>query len=90
MATALKPKVSISAKVKKQLEELAQTTGASETQLAEEAIASFVGYQNRVIAKVEEGRAAARRGEFVEQEDVEAWLDSWGSDDELPPPTVKA
>jgi predicted transcriptional regulator len=36
------------------------------------------------VQKVQEGR-----GRFVPHEDIAAWLDSWGTDNELPPPQCK-
>ena len=89
MATVLKPSVTVSAKVKKQLEEFAQAVGGSETEIADEAIANYIRYHSRMIAKVEEGRTAARRGELVDNEAVGAWLQSWGTENELPPPFAK-
>ena len=90
MATVLKPNVTVSKRVKQQLEEFMERTGGSETEIADEALAQYIRFHSRMIEKVEEGRAAARRGEFIDQEDMEAWLDSWGSDNELPPPSVNS
>lgn len=33
-----------------------------------------------------EGAAALDAGDFIEQEEIEAWLKTWGTDSELPPP----
>lgn len=38
------------------------------------------------LAAVEEGIAEADAGLFVSFEKVAAWLESWGHEDELPPP----
>ena len=37
-------------------------------------------------AAVEEGLAQAEAGQFIPLEKVVAWLESWGREDELPPP----
>lgn len=89
MATVLKPIIKISPELKDQLKELVQDTGKSEAELVEEALAGYITRQKAIIAKVKEGRAAADRGELVDQDDVEAWLDSWGTENELPAPSSK-
>lgn len=89
MATVLKPTIKISPELKDQLEELVQDTGKSEAELVGEALAGYIARQKAIIAKVKEGRAAAARGELVDQDDVEAWLDSWGTENELPAPSSK-
>ncbi|MCC6736551.1 MAG: CopG family transcriptional regulator [Bauldia sp.] len=39
-------------------------------------------------AAVLEGLASIERGEVISHEAVKAWLASWGTADELPPPKV--
>ncbi|TCS10226.1 CopG family transcriptional regulator [Caulobacter sp. BK020] len=39
-------------------------------------------------AAIAEARAEIAAGEFVSHEAVKAWLLSWGTPDELPPPKV--
>jgi predicted transcriptional regulator len=43
------------------------------------------------LAAIREGLEYAARddAEWVSHEDVMAWLHSWGSDDELPPPSAR-
>ena len=36
-----------------------------------------------------EGIAAADAGQLIPHEDVKAWLNSWGTENELPPPQCK-
>jgi predicted transcriptional regulator len=38
------------------------------------------------LTAVDEGIADADAGRFIPFEEIEAWLKSWGKDDELPPP----
>jgi predicted transcriptional regulator len=40
-------------------------------------------------AAVEEALAQVRAGETIPAEDVEAWIDSWDTKNELPTPTPK-
>jgi RHH-type rel operon transcriptional repressor/antitoxin RelB len=37
---------------------------------------------------IDEAVLAADKGEFISHEAICAWLNSWGSDHELPPPEV--
>jgi predicted transcriptional regulator len=41
------------------------------------------------IAAIEEGIAAAERGELIPHEEVQAWVESWGSEHELPCPSAR-
>jgi len=42
--------------------------------------------QQRDLAAIAQGLADARAGRFIEHRKVKAWLQSWGTDDELEPP----
>jgi antitoxin component of MazEF toxin-antitoxin module len=44
------------------------------------------GYEEWKLAEIEAGLAEAEAGETVPHEKVAAWLRSWGTDNELPPP----
>ncbi|RJF89916.1 CopG family transcriptional regulator [Oleomonas cavernae] len=41
------------------------------------------------LADISAGMAEADEGDFVPHEEVEAWLRSWGTPNELPPPRWK-
>jgi predicted transcriptional regulator len=41
------------------------------------------------VASVEEAIAETEAGLYVPAEDVDAWMDSWGTPDELPMPQPK-
>jgi predicted transcriptional regulator len=72
---------------KERLEALAKSMGRSTNYVASEAIASYVeanAWQVDEIRKAVEKADAG--GPFVPHEEVAAWLKSWGTDDELPPP----
>ena len=71
------------------MEALARSAGRSASYLANEAIASYVeanawqvGETRLAVEKADAG------GPFVPHEDVAAWLQSWGTDDEAPPPSA--
>ena len=81
----------VSRETKARLSVLAKDTRRSESFLAAEAIESYVdlnawqvGLVKRRLAEVEAGAP------MVPHEDVERWLDSLGTDRELPMPKPKA
>jgi predicted transcriptional regulator len=72
---------------KERLEALAKSIGRSTNFVASEAIASYVDAN---AWQVDETRKAVEKadagGPFVPHEEMTAWLESWGTDDELPSP----
>jgi predicted transcriptional regulator len=52
------------------VQELAQRTGKEPAQVVEEAVDRLLEYQTHFIEAVEEGRAAARRGDLLEHDEV--------------------
>src|SRR5262249_15961203 len=75
---------------KAKLRAIAQSTKRSEAGLAGEAIEAYVEvneWQKREIAAALGEAKAGAPG--VSHERMVAWLDSWGGDDELPPPEPK-
>jgi RHH-type transcriptional regulator, rel operon repressor / antitoxin RelB len=65
--------------VKTRLDDVAERTHRSESDLAAEAIAEFVAIQEWQIEAIEKSVAAADRGELVPHEEVVAWAASFGS-----------
>jgi RHH-type rel operon transcriptional repressor/antitoxin RelB len=69
------------------IEALAAQTGQSTSHLVGEALAAYLDYQDWKIAAIAEAiKEADAGGPFVEHERVEAWVRSWGTENELPPP----
>lgn len=69
------------------LDRLAASTNRSKTFLVEEALTDYLEREAWQIAEITEAVAEADSGgPFVEHEKVDAWLRSWGDDDEQPPP----
>ena len=75
----------------RQLDQMAQVMDRDRSWLMSRAIERYIedeAWQVRAIReavrKVQEGRAR-----FVSHEDVISWLDSWGTDNELPPPQCR-
>lgn len=79
--------VRISNATKQRLARLAETTKRSQAFLAAEAIEEFVEVNEWQVAHIEKAIAEADAGgPFVAHEDVTAWVESLGTEDELPPP----
>jgi RHH-type transcriptional regulator, rel operon repressor / antitoxin RelB len=79
--------VRTSPETKEQLEALAEDMGRSTSNLAHEAIATYIKENAWQVEAI--GKAVARAdagGPFVPLEDVKRWVESWGTDNELPPP----
>lgn len=68
------------------LDRLAAVTGRSRSGLVAEALAAYLAEAEDHLAAVEQGLADAAAGRVVSHEEVERWLSSWGTADELPPP----
>ena len=69
------------------LDELAGATRRSRVELAEEALAQYLDVQRWQLEGIRAAIEEADRGEpGIPHERVAEWLDSWGSDHELPPP----
>lgn len=58
-----------------QLQNFAARTGRAASQLVAEAVDRMLEYDARFIEAVEEGRAAARRGEVLDHEEVVARIE---------------
>ena len=72
------------------LADLARETNRSESELAEEAIASFVDNNAAQIAEIRKALEEAQSGApGIPHAEVERWVKSWGTDHELPRPRPK-
>jgi RHH-type rel operon transcriptional repressor/antitoxin RelB len=77
----------VSPDIKRKLRALAKETDRSESYLAAEAIAAYVDLNAWQVTHIKKSLAEVTAGDSgVSHERVAAWLDSWGSDQELPPP----
>ena len=79
--------VRTSPETKEQLEALAEDMGRTTSTLAHEAIAAYIKENAWQVEAI--GRAVAEAdggGPFVALEDVKRWVESWDTDNELPPP----
>ncbi len=60
--------------LKDQLDHLAEASHRSESELANEALSLYLAQQHRITARIQEGLAQAQRGEFVSDEEMEAFF----------------
>jgi predicted transcriptional regulator len=72
--------------VRKRLHKLAKRTGRSRSALVAEAIDAFLDLNEWQVIGVERAIASLDRGGAIPHEAVKAWIVSWGSDNEVPPP----
>lgn len=79
--------ISLRRAAKTRLETLAAAVGRSSEELVQQAIESYLDLDSRQVAAIGEALAEADAGGlFVRHQDMVAWLESWGTDDELPAP----
>lgn len=64
----------INSKLKDQLDHLAAETHRSETDLANEAVTIYLSQQRKILERIQEGLAQARRGEFVHDDEMEEFF----------------
>src|SRR5580704_4486021 len=88
MANTLSSTLSIRLKpnVKKRLARLAKASGLSSNFLISDAVESYVADQERMLAEIRQADRQVKSGHYIRNEDMKAWLLSWGTDHELPPP----
>ena len=60
--------------LKIQLDHLAEESHRSENELANEAVALYLAQQRRITGRIREGLAQAQRGEFISDEEMEAFF----------------
>ncbi|MDO8465520.1 MAG: CopG family transcriptional regulator [Gallionella sp.] len=61
-------------KLKIQLDHLAEEIHRSESELVNEAVALYLAQQRHIIGRIHEGLAQAQYGEFVTDEEMEAFF----------------
>jgi len=59
-----------------QLEQIARKTGTVPERLVKNVVVRYLNEEARFLAAVEKGIAAAERGEFIEEEDMDARLEA--------------
>jgi predicted transcriptional regulator len=72
--------------IKKRLAKLAKASGRSSNFLISDAVEAYVADQERMLAETRQADRQVKSGHYIKQEDMKAWLLSWGTEQELPPP----
>lgn len=72
--------------VDERLEEAAEASSRSKRSLIQEALIAFLDLYDWQTEAIATGIADADAGRVVDHEAVAAWLESWGTENELPPP----
>ncbi len=71
---------------KKRLARLAKASGRSSNFLIADAVEVYVSDQERMLGEVRQADRQVKSGHYIKNEDMKAWLLSWGTDHELPVP----
>ena len=78
--------VRLKPETKKRLAKLARSSGRSSNFLIADAVDTYVTDQERMLAETRQAERQVKSGHYIRHEDMKAWLLSWGTDHELPPP----
>jgi len=78
--------IRLRAETKKRLAKLAKASGRSSNFLISDAVESYVADHERMLAEIRQADRQSKAGHYIKHEDMKAWLLSWGTDRELPPP----
>jgi predicted transcriptional regulator len=69
-----------------ELDALAEAMDRSRAYIVKEAIEAYVNERRQYIEELKAARESALHGPLHSSEQIFAWMDSWGTDKELPPP----
>jgi len=72
--------------LRQEVDAFAKATRRSRSFIVKEAIEAHLAERRAYLAAIDEAVREADEGVFVSGEAVMRWLDSWGTDNELPPP----
>ena len=87
MAKSASMTIRLTPETSEKLEELARDTKRSKSQLASEAIENYVRHNAWQVAHIKAALTEDDKDEpGVPQSEVMRWVESWGTDDELPRP----
>lgn len=78
--------IRLKAETKKKLARLAKASGRSANFLISDAVESYVADQERLQGEIRLAERDVAHGHYIRDEDMKAWLLSWGTKQELPPP----
>jgi predicted transcriptional regulator len=76
----------VDAELKKKLDDEARLQKVSPDDLAERAIEAYLEIRSSEREILRQRIAEADKGVFISGEAMHRWIESWGTEDELPPP----
>lgn len=76
-------------KLKAGLADLAEKTDRPVAWHVNQALSQYVEINRWQVAAIKKGLASDKAGRLIAHQDVVAWVESWGTDHELPKPTWK-
>lgn len=71
---------------KQRLAKLAEASGRSSNFLIADAVEAYVADQERLMADLRASERQVKSGHYIPDDAMKAWLLSWGTEKELPPP----
>jgi len=89
MAKAAALSVELDSDLDRRLSEVAEAMEQPKSALVEQAVRDFLELREWQDAAIEEGLRAAEEGRVFEHDEVAKWVESWGSENELPRPGRK-
>lgn len=78
----------LDADIKTRLKQEAELLNRSESFIATTAIKNYLFVREQKRAAIDTAIASADQTDFISSEAMGAWVDSWGTDNELAPPEV--
>ena len=81
--------VNIDPELDDRLSSVAETLDRPRSWVVEQAIKEFVGLQAWHLAAIDEAIKEADAGKLIPHDEVVAWIESWGTPDEIPMPECK-
>src|SRR5215813_516773 len=78
--------IRLKTETKKRLAKLAKASGRSSNFMISDAVESYVADQERLLAEIRQSDRESASGHYIRHEDMKAWLLSWGTEKQLPPP----
>jgi predicted transcriptional regulator len=72
--------------LKDRLEAAAKNEDRSTVEVASDAIEAYLDAQEFKRSEIEKALIEADKGVFISQEAMHRWIDSWDTENELPPP----
>lgn len=74
--------------LKKELESLAKQEERPMSYLVVQAIRSMIDQRSALVEAIDASVKEEAQGEFISEQAMNDWVNSWGGDDELPEPSV--